>query len=393
MRIGVDMRGLLTGKRSGVEQYTLKILENLLSLDRHNTYVLFYVSYRDLDERFKKLLAEAPFLKQSNVEVKTLQWINFPLLLHAVWKPLDWPKADKICNGLDLMWLPFPRLLPVSKSCRLVITFHDLIPEIFPQFYTWQSRLWHWQMSYPYLARRADKIIAVSQNTKDDLIRIYGVDAKKIQVVYEGVEESYFQTPSVNSRQNVRRKFKIGQDFIYYVGSLEPRKNLPMVIRGFAYLKTQPQFDKIKLVISGGKSWLADSIYEEVSNLKLKKSVVFTGPVTEMEKIALLYQARAFAFPSLYEGFGLPVIEAFAAGCPVITSNVSALPEVADGAAALIDPQDQDGFNRALEKILTHSSYPHNLITKGKLQAKKFSWAKAANQTLNVFLNGPRREI
>jgi len=388
MRIGVDIRGLLTGKRSGVEQYTLKILENLLAIDHHNTYVLFYVSYRNLDEIFNQLLSESPFLKQNNVEVKTLKWINFPLLLHAVWKPLDWPKADKICGGLDLMWLPFPRLLPVSQKCRLVITFHDLIPEIFPQFYTWQSRLWQWQMSHSYLARRADKIIAVSQCTKDDLSRIYNVDAKKIQVVYEGIDEVYFTPPSLKLQKTVRGKFKIDGDFIYYVGSIEPRKNLPMVIRGLAYIKAQPQFDKIKLVISGGKSWLADSIYEEVNNLKLKKSIIFTGPVTEMEKIALLCQARVFAFPSLYEGFGLPVIEAFAAGCPAITSNVSALPEVADGAAALVDPKDQTNFNQTLEKILTHASYPHNLITKGKLQAKKFSWAKAANQTLNVFLDG-----
>ena len=388
MRIGVDIRGLLTGKRSGVEQYTLKILEHLLASDHHNTYVLFYVSYRDLDDNFKALLKEAPFLKQGNVEVKTLRWINFPLLLHAIWKPLDWPKADKICGGLDLMWLPFPRLLPLSRRCRLVITFHDLVSDIFPQFYTWQSRLWQWQMSYPYLARRADKLIAVSQSTRDDLIRIYGVDGKKVQVISEGVDEVYFSAPSLRAQRNVRRKFKIDGDFIYYVGSLEPRKNLPMVIRGLAYVKAQPQFDKMKLVISGGKSWLAEGIYEEVNNLKLKKSVVFTGQVTETEKIAFLHQARVFAFPSLYEGFGLPVIEAFAAGCPVITSNVSSLPEVAGGAAALIDPTDQTTFNQALNKILTHASYPHNLVTKGKLQAKKFSWAKAAEQTLNVFLNG-----
>jgi len=391
MRIGIDIRGLLTGQRSGVEQYTLKLIEHLLQIDKDNTYVLFYVSYKNLDERMQNLIKAAPFLKQDNVEIKTLKWINIPLLLHALWKPLEWPKVDKICGGLDVMWLPSPRLLPVSSACRLVITFHDLIFELFPQFYTWQSKLWQWQMNYSYLARKADSIIAVSNSTKKDLIRLYGVDANKIKIIYEGVDENYSYPISHEIVNQTKEKFKITGKFIYYIGSLEPRKNIISIIRALYYLKDEvksEQFDKIKLVISGAKSWLSDAIFDEVKKLKLTQWVIFTGSVSEDEKIALLQSASIFVFPSLYEGFGLPVLEAMAAGCPVITSNVSSLPEVVDGAAILINPDNQSEINLALEKLITNQNFRHNLITKGRLQAKKFSWMKAANYTLRVFTNG-----
>lgn len=384
MRIGVDIRGLLTGQKSGIEQYAIKLLEHLLKLDHENTYVFFYVSYRDMDKRVESLLLEFPFLKQSNVEIRKLKWINMPLLLHAVWKPLDWPKADKICGGLDVMWLPSPRLLPVSKQCRTVITFHDLVFELFPQFYTWRSKLWQWQMSYPYLARWADSIIAVSESTKNDLVKIYNVDSNKIRVIYEGVDDEYSQPLENEEVIQVRKKFKINSNFIYYIGSIEPRKNILAIVKAFASL----QSDKLKLVISGAKSWLTESIFEEIKNLKLENSIIFTGPVSEQEKIVLLNQAQVFLFPTLYEGFGLPVLEAMAAGCPVITSNVSSLPEIVEGSAILINPNNQAEINQALKDIINNEGLAKSLSTKGKLQACKFNWNKAAQQTLNVFING-----
>ncbi len=390
MRIGVDVRGLLTGQKSGIEQYTIKLLEYLLRLDAKNTYVLFYVSYRGMDKKMEKLIQEYPFLTKSNIEVKTLKWINVPLLLHAVWKPLEWPKVDKICGGLDVMWLPSPRLLPVSNSCRLVITFHDLVFELFPQFYTWQSRLWQWQMNYPYLARIATNIISVSKSTETDLIKLYGVQPGKIKTIYSGVDESYFDTPNAHLINDLTKKFKIDDQFIYYIGSLEPRKNIIAIIRSLHYFyeSKAPKSDKIKLVISGSKSWLTNTIFDEIEKLGLKNKIIFTGTVSEAEKIAFLNMAKVFIFPSFYEGFGLPVLEAMAAGCPVITSNISSLPEVTNGAGILINPDNQSEINLALEKVLLNSQFANSLITKGRLQAKKFNWAKTALETLKVFDNG-----
>ena len=385
MRIGVDIRGILTGQHSGIEQYTLRLLENLLKIDQQNTYVLFYVSYRNLDEVFNQLLNAHLFLNQVNVEVRKLKWINAPLLLHAIWKPLLWPKVDKICGGLDVMWLPSPRLLPVSKKCKLVITFHDLVFDLFPQFYPLASRLWQWQMSYPYLAKSADKLIAVSQNTKLDLMRLYHVPEDKIEVIYEGVDASYSVAPLAAEVNVIKNKFNIPEDYLYYIGSLEPRKNLIAAVRALWYLHHKShQFDKIKLVISSGKNWLSSSLFTAIEKLGLAGSVIFTGPVSEAAKIVLLANARLFIFASLYEGFGLPILEAMAAGTPVIAGNNSALPEVVGEAGVLVNPLDQSRINLTVENIITNQQFAKDLISKGKIQASKFSWELAAKATLKI---------
>ncbi|HAR54688.1 TPA: glycosyltransferase family 1 protein [Patescibacteria group bacterium] len=386
MRIGVDIRGLLTGKWSGVEQYTSKVLEQLLRLDQTNTFVLFYVSYRDLDQKLAELIAAAPWLRQKNVEIRKLKWVNFPLLLHALWKPLNWPKADLICGGLGVMWQPSPRILPVSRRCRQVITFHDLVFELFPQFYTWKSRLWQWQMSYPYLSRTADQLIAVSRSTKHDLEKIYRVDPVKIQVIYEGIEPSYFIPVGELAILALKEKFNIPGRYLYYIGSLEPRKNVVAIVRTLAYLKTQNV--NMKLVISGAKSWLEEPVFAEIEKLNLQQEVIFTGPVTESDKIAWLQGAAIFVFPSLYEGFGLPVLEAFAAGCPVVTSNVSSLPEVAGEAALLVDPNDQTVINEAVYQLCADKNMADELIKQGRERAKQFTWEKTAKETLNILLHG-----
>lgn len=387
MRIGVDIRGLITGQRSGIEQYTLKVLERLVEHDSVNTYVLFYVAYRDWDSRLRDFLVEAPWAKNANVEIKKLQWINAPLLLHALWKPLDWPKVDKICGGLDVMWQPSPRLLPVSKKCRTVITFHDLVFELFPEFYPLASRLWQWQMSYPYLARTANRIIAVSRSTKQDLMQIYKIDPDKITVIYEGVDSIYFEPIDEKLLVALKQKFQVPGDYLYYLGSLEPRKNVTAIIRGLSYLKSKG-FVNIKVVVSGGKGWLNEAIFAEVEKLGLKSEVVFTGAVTEDEKNAWLKGAKCFVFPSLYEGFGLPVLEAMAASCPVITSKVSSLPEVVGDTALLINPEQQTELNMALIQLLSDTSLATELAKRGRERARQFTWEAAAAQTLKVILNG-----
>jgi glycosyltransferase involved in cell wall biosynthesis len=384
MRIGVDFRGVLTGQISGVEQYTLQILRALLEIDKANTYVLFYVSYRDQDEVLEDLKKEYSFLNNSNVEIAKLKWVNFPLLIHAFFKPLDWPKADIVAGGLDLMFMPAPRLLPISRKCKKVTTFHDLIFMIYPEFYTFSSRLWQWQMSYPYEARTSDAVIAVSKTTKADLMRLAGTDENKIKVVYEGVGKEYFGAKDVATFGDLKNRFKVPDKYIYYIGSIEPRKNLKSVILAMKSYK-EKHSDTIKLVLSGSKSWLSSDLYKTVQELSLDDDVVFTGRVTDEEKIALLQHATVFAFPSFYEGFGLMVLEAFAAGCPVIISDRGALPEIAGGAALIVNPDKPEEIADAIAKLNQDDTLRSQLIQKGRLWAKGFTWEKAAKETLEIF--------
>ena len=383
LRIGVNLRGALTGKISGVEQYTLQMLRHLLKVDRLNTYVLFFVDYKDNGSRFKQLLVDHPFLSASNVEVRMLQWPNAPLLLHVAFKFFRLPKIDKVCGGLDVMWLPSPEILPLSRHCPRVTTFHDLIFLIYPNTYTLYSRLWQWQMDYPYQARIAKQIIAVSQSTKNDLVRLTSVDANKIEVIYEGVGEEYFASVPEAVLTKLKQQFQIPEKYLYYVGSLEPRKNLGTVLRALTHL-TDDVSGTIKLVISGSKSWLTEGFYQQIKDLGLEGRVIFTGRVEDEQKIALMRGGLAFVFPSLYEGFGLMILEAFAAGAPVITSRVSAMPEVAGDAGILVEPNDDVAIAEAVKKLNSDPTYRADLISKGQNIARRFSWTTAAQKTLSL---------
>lgn len=380
MRIGVDIRGLLTNKISGVEQYMLNILRELLTIDTENTYVFFYVSYKDYDQRFQKLITDHPYLNAANVEVKTLKWVDFPILLHAAFKPLNWPKADLACGGLDVMFCPSPQLLPLSSSCAKVTTFHDLIFMIHPEFFTRSSRLWQWQMSYGYEARTSDIAIAVSGSTKRDMLRLTPVEAGRARVVLEGVGADYFVDRS-SQRSEVRKKFGIEGRYIYFVGSLEPRKNLKTLIAALPKLKGDNS-DTINLVISGQKSWLFEDVKDHIAKLNLTNRVIFTGPVTEVEKMTLLQGAEVFVFPSVYEGFGLMVLEAFASKTPVVIADNSSLPEVAGGAALVVPTFSAAAYAEAIDKITGDQNLRDSLVAAGYTRAQKLSWKQAATQTL-----------
>lgn len=384
LRIGVDFVPMLSSGWSGVEQYFFYTLKNLLKKDRENTYVIFYVDYRDYRTRFEKFLKENSWLKAPNVEVKSFPWRGSIFSLHFAWKVLEKPKVDEVCGGLDIMWLPAPRLLPLSSACRQVVTFHDLSYFIYPKFYPLRARLWQWQANYPYVAGISDLVIAVSESTRKDLLKFFKISPRKIRVVYEGVAPHYFIKPSPPFLKKLEEKFKLPKKFIYFVGSLEPRKNLPLVLRALSELKGKLS-DKIYLVVSSGKQWMSDDFFALLSELKLKQRVILTGPVNEEEKIGLMRLASAFVFPSFYEGFGLSPLEALACGTPTVVSNVSSLPEVVGEAAIKVSPLDSHALADALALVLTDRLLKTRLRREGIKRARTFSWEKTARETLKVF--------
>ena len=235
-------------------------------------------------------------------------------------------------------------------------------------------------------AKKAAKIATVSEYSRQDLLDIYKLPPEKVVVTYNGVESSFTPQPSVpNEAEEVRKRFGVSRDFLLAVGSLQPRKNLVRLIRAYARLRSEREDFRPQLVIVGRKLWLTSEIFDEVKRQRWADDVILTGYVADEDLPALYRAARAFVYPSLFEGFGLPPLEAMASGTPVVTSDVSSLPEVTAGAALLIDPNDERALANALIEIMSNDRLRAELREKGLAQAKKFTWRDAAEKTLRLY--------
>lgn len=285
-------------------------------------------------------------------------------------------------NKPDVFFSPAhyaPRFSPI----KTVVAIHDLAYLIHPKEFKKkdQQQLTAWTK---YSVKQAQKIIAVSQNTKDDVVKFYQLPEKKITVIYNGFDQHRFHTNlAKNTSQKVKEKYQIEGDFLVYLGTLQPRKNLESLIKALPeIINKHPQ---IKLVVIGKKGWLYSTIFSLVESLNLTKAVVFTDFVPDDEVPFLIASAKVFVLPSLYEGFGITVLEAMACGVPVVVSKVSSLPEVVDEAGLYIDnPKNYAQIAQQINRILADEKLAEELAKKGLAQAKKFSWEKCAKETLEA---------
>ena len=242
----------------------------------------------------------------------------------------------------------------------------------------------HHDKIFHYFKKKASLIIAVSENTKIDVMKYLNVPEKKIRVIYHGVEKEFQKIEDGEYLKHRLRGIGIDYPYIFYLGTLEPRKNVERLIEAFIQLKKRNQINE-KLVISGIKGWGHQSIFDKVASSGIEKEIIFTGFVPN-EFLPFLYNgASAFVYPSLYEGFGLPVLEAMACGVPVVTSNVSSLPEVAGDAAILLNPYSVDELADGIWRILSDEDLRNSCITKGIERAKSFTWERCAMETLKAF--------
>ena len=236
----------------------------------------------------------------------------------------------------------------------------------------------------PRSVARASMVLADSVNTMNDLVCLLDVDPKRVDVVYPGVGEAFRRVTDEEALNKVRNKYNLHFPFILYVGTIEPRKNLSRLIQAYARLKTRRELDH-KLVIGGGKGWLYDDVFQRASDLRVEEDVIFSGYIPDEDLPALYSLAEMFVFPSLYEGFGLPPLEAMACGTPVITSNVSSLPEIVEGAGIMINPLDIDELAQAIDNLLTDSALQRELCEKGIERAKAFTWRATAEKLLGLY--------
>ena len=372
MKIGVDLRVLARGTRTGVEEYTINLVSHLLGINPKIHYKLFYNAYRKVDLKY-------PWISFPNVELNNFKISNRFFFVSS--KYFNRPKIDDLLGRVDVYFNPHFFRSPLSSKCRKVITFHDLSFEHHPYFFSLRKRIWQkFLMDTRREVKEADKIIAVSESTKNDLINLYQVDSKKIKVIYSGVGEQFKQ----DNRNIVetKKKYSLPKRFILYFGTIEPRKNLIGLIKAFELLKDKD----CKLVIAGAKGWLYRDIFKTANQSKRKKDIFFTGFVEELDKPSLYNASELFVYPSFFEGFGFPPLEAMACGIPTIVSSNSSLPEVVDDAALMIDPANIDELAWAINIILSDKELRKKLIHKGLNQAKKFSWRKCAQETLRVLL-------
>ena len=372
MRIGIDCRTILNiqfGELAGVGHYTYYLIKYLLEIDKENEYILFFY-----DRRIK-----APEFEQPNVKI-----VYFPGLENIGKIPFfyrHWfiPQILRLYR-LDIYHNP-ANIIPFFHFKKSVITVHDLAvykhPEWFPA-----GQFFNIRILIPWSIAKAKKIIAVSQNTKDDLIKLFNVRKDKIEVIHEGVED-YSNLPVEEGK--IGDKIKIKDPYFVFIGTLEPRKNLGRLIEAFAEFLKISQNQNFKLVLAGKKGWKFEPIFATIEKLGLKDKVIYLGYIGLEEKINLLKNAVALTYPSLYEGFGLPLIEAMNLGVPIITSNIASIPELVIDNAILIDPYDIGSIKAAMQKIATDDQLRESLAKKGRGIAQNFTWQECAKKTLTVY--------
>ena len=375
MKIGIDIRMLSEGKRTGVEGYTLNLLTHLFKIDRENQYKLFFNAFRgpsfDIDKAFN----------YPNVEIRKTKIPN--KLLNLSFVLFNYPKIGKILD-CDIFFCPNIMFYGLSKKQRNIITFHDITFSHFPYFYSLKRRLWHLFVNPKKLAQKNDFIIAVSQATKDDLISIYGIPENKIKVIYSGLDESLVVDRHACQLQEAKKKYNLPQDFILSLGSIEPRKNMVGLISAYEKLRDENKINN-KLVIAGEKAWCYKEIFKAWKKSKYKNDIIFPGFIEEEDKIYLYNLSKLFVYPSFYEGFGFPVLEAMACGVPIVTSFVSSLPEISLDVALLIDPYNIDDLALGVYNGITDEDLRQRLIEKGLERIKEFKWKGCARDVLKMF--------
>lgn len=373
LRIGVDGRVLQESKPSGIPQYALNILTEIAKLDKKNHYIIFYNSFRNI----KKTI---PFFG-SNFESKVYRFPN--KILEWLWKIFPYPKIDKLL-AVDVFFSPHFLLLPLSKNAKKVITIHDLSFEKDKKYFSFRKNLWHWQMNPKKICRNANKIIAVSLNTKKDLIGLYKIRSEKIKVIYNGAIKIIDLYDNKKNEYEFLDKWGLEtKKYILFLATLEPRKNITSIIDALNIIKEKTDY---KLAIAGKRGWLFKNIFKKVKKYNLEERVIFTDFVTEEEKHFLFASASLFVFPSFYEGFGIPLLEAKNYNLPIITSAVSPLPEIMKDAAILVNPHNIEDIAEAMLEVINNKKIGGILMQKGN-NLKNYSWEESAKQTLEYILN------
>ena len=387
MIIGIDASRAFVRDKTGTETYSYHLIKSMLRLpkSRQHTFVLFIRPNAVLPKYLDVY---------TNVIVKEVKWKYLWTQVGLAWEtwkaqthPVCGSPSHRVCRGLDVLWVP-AHTLPVLRrpGLKTVVTIHGLEYQWLREYKNWLQR-WYLPLSTFYAAKSADKLIAVSKFSAKQLEKELHTIANKIKVIYEGTESHSrrIHTPGVKGAHTPGVLGKHGlqdKNYVLFVGSIQPRKNLVALIEAFSHT------DLDKLVIAGGVGWMTEDIFKAPSKFGVQEKVVFTGRVSDLELRALYSGTMMYVQPSITEGFGLPVLEAMAAGVPVITSDGGALGEVVGEAGVVVELGSHfvGELARAMERVASEPELRKKLISMGYRRVKEFSWDKAAKATLDVIV-------
>lgn len=392
MKIGIDCRTILNpekGERAGVGHYTYQLVRHLLEIDKKNSYFLFF----DRSVQKKKL---AKF-RQNNVFIKFFPFRQYSKLMPSSASQYL-VEATLNREKLDVFHSPaFSGYYRVNAES--IVTVHDLVAYKFPEM-VHPSSVAYLKTTIPMILRQARRIIAVSNSTAKDIKNLFGIDSKKIKVVFNGVDRRFFTKRTLAEIKKIKEKYKIEKDYVLFLGTLEERKNIRRLTEAYERFRNQivriPAvgkkeksfqniFSKYQLVLAGAEGLGFKEIKKRILASKYKKDIILPGYI-KADDLGLIFSgASLFVFPSLYEGFGLPIIEAMAKKVPVVTSKISAMAEIAGKAAILVDPNNVAEIAQAIFDGLTNTKLRKFLKNRGQKLAKRFTWEKCATQTLSVY--------
>ena len=365
MRIGIDVRELEKGKFTGIGRTLRHFLAFAGDQDKENEYVLFGNQKTEYE----------PLAVNQTLKI-------IPERVTIVWDQVLLPLAIQR-EEIDVFLTPYFKA-PLWHASKLVVIINDLIPLMVPAYQS--PAYWPQRVYFKFLTRltlrSADNIVAISDSTKRDIGRVFHVQEERISVIWLSVEPRYAMADK-NSHEAVH-KYGIKKKFVFYSGNFKPHKNISTLVEAYRQLPEALRQDHV-LLLGSPKDEGFPMIYQRVKDLKLESQVVFLDGIAEEDLPCFYAAASVFVFPSLYEGFGLPVLEAMAAGAPVITSNTSSMPEVAGDAAILITPTDAEELTAALESVLGDEARRAEMMKKGLIQASGFSWERCAKETLEVY--------
>lgn len=372
MKIALELQPAIKN-RTGVGWYTYELIKRLKSSENeYFAYIFNFLERNDLNRELGELNIETVVSKYIPYGIYNRLWNYVPISYNNLFPE----KAD--------IYHFFNFLVPPRVKGKVIVTVYDMVYKQYPETMA-KKNIARLERDLIRSVNRADIIITISENSKKEIIEYLNIPESKIEIVYPGVElQQYNKTYSAIEKECIKKKYNLPEEYILYLGTLEPRKNIESIIDSYAQYKKN-YTGKLKLIIAGKKGWMFESIFEMVKKNNLQEDIIFIGYVDERDKPLLYKMSRMFIFPSLYEGFGMPVLEAMAAGVPVITSNNSSIPEVAGEAAILLNAQDIEGMVVAINQLDKDSSLRKKLILEGLKQSSKFTWENSIEQLISVY--------